>query len=266
MPHQRLLLGRSAGLQVEEVRFAGRPARASQAVEWSPVYQPAGDRMVLPGEGTTEVRIAGDRLLADALTAWFLAAGASYQVGEVGTCGRTNVVVSGDGGSSHGLPGRPALLAPRALLRLRLHWKALRTGEARAGETPAIVRAAGEGAGVACSTGAAGRTRRFVAAAVAAGESHSLDEIAEEVGGSPFHLARSFRKATGLSIHQYRTQLRMALALARIEQGECDLAGLAHDLGYAHQSHFGEVFRSETGMTPGQARAALGPVRSLRSG
>lgn len=254
MPHERLFLGRAGGLKVEKVRFHAPPSRGGR---WSPVYRPAGARVVMPGEGRMELRTGYESLFADALTACFLDDGVAYQLGTVDARERSNVVLSAEPGASAMPVHRPALLSPRALLGLRLHWKALREGAADPGDTPALVRAAWQGAGIPCSTGAAGRARSILSASEAAGERHSLAEISEEARTSPFHLARGFRKATGLSIHQYRTRLRIAMALGRLEAGERDMAGLAHDLGFAHQSHFGEVFRRETGTTPGKVRAAL---------
>ena len=46
----------------------------------------------------------------------------------------------------------------------------------------------------------------------------------------------------------------------RLEHGERDLAGLAHDLGFSSQSHFGELFRREIGWTPAAARACLAGI------
>ena len=43
-------------------------------------------------------------------------------------------------------------------------------------------------------------------------ENLSLQEIATRIDTSPFHLARVFRRETGFSLHDYRTQLRLRLA------------------------------------------------------
>src|SRR5579883_978805 len=59
-----------------------------------------------------------------------------------------------------------------------------------------------------------------------------LGEIAAEVGCSPFHLARLFRGAQGMPIHQYQLRLRLVLALERLLDGSDNLLGLALDLGF----------------------------------
>jgi AraC-like DNA-binding protein len=84
-----------------------------------------------------------------------------------------------------------------------------------------------------------------------------IGSLAREVGCSPYHLARLFRRATGTSIHQYLLRLRLAIALGRLAQGETDLGRLAADLGFAHHSHFSASFRRIFGLTPTQARRSL---------
>lgn len=85
----------------------------------------------------------------------------------------------------------------------------------------------------------------------------TLHDVADAACCSPFHLARSFRKHTGLSLHGYRQRLRLAAALQRLEEGERELAALAHELGYSSQSHLGSAFVREIGVTPAQARRTL---------
>ncbi|HET8527239.1 MAG TPA: AraC family transcriptional regulator [Actinomycetota bacterium] len=88
-----------------------------------------------------------------------------------------------------------------------------------------------------------------------------LDELARAVHCSPFHLARQFRALTGSSIWRHLLRLRMAVALQRLAEGERDLAGLAADLGFASQSHFGARFRSAFGAPPGRFRDTLAAGR-----
>ena len=85
----------------------------------------------------------------------------------------------------------------------------------------------------------------------------SLSDIARAAHCSPFHLMRLFRRHTGRTLHQQRTQLRLALALVRLASGEADLNTLAADLGFSSHSHFSAAFRRATGQTPGQVRSNL---------
>lgn len=78
----------------------------------------------------------------------------------------------------------------------------------------------------------------------------SLGSIAREVGCSPFHLARVFRKVTGHSLHSLQNRLRLRSGLERL--GDCagDLSGLSHELGFSSHSHFSAAFRREYGVSP----------------
>lgn len=86
------------------------------------------------------------------------------------------------------------------------------------------------------------------------GEPLTLTQIGREVGCSEFHLARTFRKQTGLSLHHYRQRLRLAAALEAVWDGEADLTALALRLGFSSHSHFTMTFRREFGMTPSAVR------------
>lgn len=84
----------------------------------------------------------------------------------------------------------------------------------------------------------------------------SLPKLGRRVGLSGWEAARRFRRATGTSIHRYRTGLRVQAALDRIERGERDLTALALDLGFAHHSHLANVLRSTLGSPPSAFRRA----------
>jgi AraC family transcriptional regulator len=84
-------------------------------------------------------------------------------------------------------------------------------------------------------------------------DDRSLAAIAQEVGASPYHLTRTFRRVTGLSLHAYRTQLRLQRGLERASSGE-SLTRVAVDCGFAHHSHFTAAFRKHFGAVPSQLR------------
>jgi AraC-like DNA-binding protein len=84
-----------------------------------------------------------------------------------------------------------------------------------------------------------------------------LDDLAQAAGVSAYHLSRSFRRVTGLTMSRYRTRLRLRRAMERLAAGEGDLAGLAADLGFADQAHLTRALRAETGTTPAALRRAL---------
>jgi AraC-like DNA-binding protein len=86
------------------------------------------------------------------------------------------------------------------------------------------------------------------------GRRWSLAELAREVGCSPYHLTRLFRRATGYALHRFLVLTRLAIALDRILDGHRDLVALACDLGFASHSHLTSAFRETYGVTPAVAR------------
>ena len=240
MPQDRTLLQQAQGLRVERVVKHAAP------VQWSPSYEAPTPRLVLPACGTTEFRLAGQSVLVDAITVLGLPGHLGYQMKPSVAQARTSIVVS----TLQGAPAWQAqpgawLLAPPALWRLRCHWRALARG-GQAGQPTHTLLQAELRAATPVAPGAGGtavqRAQRFMADAACC---------------SLFHLARQFRRHTGLSLHGYRQRLRLAAALQHLEDGERDLAGLAHELGYSSQSHFGAAFHREIGVTPARARQYL---------
>ena len=85
------------------------------------------------------------------------------------------------------------------------------------------------------------------------GDPLRLEDIAREVGLSPFHLCRLFRAATGSTLHAYRNQMRLVSALELLADGG-GITEVALDLGYSSHSHFTEAFRRLFGITPSRLR------------
>jgi AraC family transcriptional regulator len=83
----------------------------------------------------------------------------------------------------------------------------------------------------------------------------SLDDLAAEACLSPFHFARLFRLATGLTPHRYVTDRRIQVAKEKLALGQSSLVEIALDMGFGSQANFNRVFRKMTGQTPGQYRA-----------
>jgi AraC-like DNA-binding protein len=83
----------------------------------------------------------------------------------------------------------------------------------------------------------------------------TLDNLAAVAELTPFRLLRSFRKAIGLTPHEYQLQARVRQAHERLRRRE-QLADIAAAVGFADQAHMTRVFKSIMGATPGQFRAA----------
>ena len=81
----------------------------------------------------------------------------------------------------------------------------------------------------------------------------SLAQLAQSAGLSRYQLIRAFRAATGMTPHAYQLNASVNRARSRLQAG-MDLARLAHELGFADQSHFQRVFKAHAGITPGRYR------------
>ncbi|NMX41093.1 AraC family transcriptional regulator [Pseudomonas veronii] len=94
-----------------------------------------------------------------------------------------------------------------------------------------------------------GRAQELLAAQLH--QSLPLDHLGEALGLSKFHLLRTFQKETGLSPRQWAMQLRTRRAKGLLRNGMA--AGeVAHQLGFADQSHLNRHFRAAYGLTPGR--------------
>ena len=84
-----------------------------------------------------------------------------------------------------------------------------------------------------------------------AGKPVTLIELGRACGISPFHLARTFRRAYGVGPGAYHLELRLAHAASLLRGGE-SCANVAERLGYSEPSSFLRAFKQRYGMTPGR--------------
>ncbi len=81
-------------------------------------------------------------------------------------------------------------------------------------------------------------------------EKVTLESLAAQLDVSPFRLCRAFRQATGGSLHQHLTRLRLVTALEKLPEYQERLTDLALDLGFSSHSHFTHAFRGYFGRAP----------------
>lgn len=94
----------------------------------------------------------------------------------------------------------------------------------------------------------------------------SLVEIAARVHYSPFHLTRVFRAMTGITMSQYRTNLRLHEVLTRLVEGDANLSDIAVRSGFIDHSHMTRTFVANVGTTPSELRQLLRGGRMKRRG
>ena len=86
------------------------------------------------------------------------------------------------------------------------------------------------------------------------GGSLSLQQIAAEFDLSVSHFSRAFRISTGLPPHQWLLHQRVKSAKQLLTIRDMPLYEIATSAGFAHQSHFTQVFSSVVGVSPGAWR------------
>jgi AraC family transcriptional regulator len=85
-------------------------------------------------------------------------------------------------------------------------------------------------------------------------ENLSVAALAREVGVSPVHLTKAFRRWAGRSISDEVRGHRLDFACREMMTAERSLFDIAIAAGYYDQSHFCREFRRHTGMTPSDFR------------
>ncbi len=233
--------------------------------------------VALPLRGCFGVERAGREVIADANTALFFDAGGPYHVAHPVEGGDVSFVLTYDAGIVADAFGRGrrrnaerepfgathAHLAPTAQLDARLLRRRLSAGDAAgalAVEEQAFALIA-QLAGTRAPQLDAARGRSIERAKAYLGERFAetvlLADVARAARSSPFGLTRTFRVATGTTLHRYLVDLRVAAALDALAAGAADLARVAVDSGFAHHSHLTKVVRARLGRTPRAIRGAL---------
>ncbi len=82
--------------------------------------------------------------------------------------------------------------------------------------------------------------------------------IGRAVGVHPAHMMRQFRRAHRCTIGDYVRSLRIERACQMMRSSSLTLSEIAHEIGFADQSHFNRSFRSQMGVTPSAYGLAVG--------
>src|SRR5574341_875908 len=85
-------------------------------------------------------------------------------------------------------------------------------------------------------------------------EDFNLARLAAQAGLSKFHFQRLFKSALGVTPSRYHINLRMNLARRLLRETKKSVMDVALEVGYANPSHFAQLFRRETGLSPSEYR------------
>ena len=80
----------------------------------------------------------------------------------------------------------------------------------------------------------------------------SSQEISEALGLNYAYLSRTFSKATGMTISQYRNHIKIKKAIDLFKMENMNIAETAQRVGFENQFYFSRVFKSITGFSPTQ--------------
>jgi len=78
----------------------------------------------------------------------------------------------------------------------------------------------------------------------------TLLDLAGIAGYSPFHFARKFTLAMGISPHRYISRIRLESAMSELAAGKLPLAQIALNAQFSSQASFTRAFHRAIGMTP----------------
>src|SRR5208283_1189523 len=81
----------------------------------------------------------------------------------------------------------------------------------------------------------------------------TLAQLGQQVGLSPFHLQRLFKRATGLSPREYQAARRMQHVKTGLRRGK-DVTTAMYDAGFSSPGRLYEKATEQLGMTPGTYR------------
>ena len=92
--------------------------------------------------------------------------------------------------------------------------------------------------------------------------SPSIEEIARDLGVSPFHFIRQFEAVFGVTPHQFRIQSRLSRARHLLALGRLSVTDVCMAVGFSSLGSFSALFRHRVGETPsGYRRRARAMVQ-----
>lgn len=85
-------------------------------------------------------------------------------------------------------------------------------------------------------------------------EKWDIHFLAAKQGYSDYYFSEKFKKETGLSVRAYTIKKKIEKAQEYLRHSNMSVQEISDEFGFSSQSHFGRVFREETGISPGEYR------------
>ena len=82
----------------------------------------------------------------------------------------------------------------------------------------------------------------------------SLEEMAKELGISPYYLSKLFKESEGVNYIDYVTGLRIKYAKEQLNNSDKSIKEICHESGYGDPNYFSRIFKKWTGVTPTEYR------------
>lgn len=83
-----------------------------------------------------------------------------------------------------------------------------------------------------------------------------IEDMAQNIGMSPYHMIRRFKTVCGLTPHQFQIQCRIRKAQKLLEE-EKSVIEVAYATGFCDQSHFDRCFHKIIRLTPSEYKQSV---------
>jgi len=85
----------------------------------------------------------------------------------------------------------------------------------------------------------------------------SVREIAEKTGVSLYYMMHQFKKFTGITIMEYKTELKLTAAKRMLVSSDISISRIAQECGFGTSSYFAKVFLQSEKLSPSEYRKML---------
>ena len=83
----------------------------------------------------------------------------------------------------------------------------------------------------------------------------AMDDLSAVAGMSTIHFSRGFKKAVGVTPHEFLTRRRLTQAKVLLRSSNLSITEVAFASGFGSSAHFASVFSRKVGMTPSAYRS-----------